>query len=406
MDDIIIETGSSSKTPESSIDSSIASSISSSSYEDIHNIKTESNQKYHITILPPSRANLVKESFDNHCLAITSEEHLEISLPEIQENENTPDEILAASSDTCIINSKTCIKRLILEGGGVRGIAFIGGLRALYDEQILNSVNQIAGSSVGGLIAILIAVGYSIDEMEDIFKEMDFVKLKDDKFGIFRDTKRLIKKFGLYRGEYLKKMMRKFIFRKMNTRYCSFKYLFDEKNIELLLTGTNVNYRKVEYFHYKTTPDMDIVDALRITASMPFLYKAVEYNGCMYVDGGMACNYPFKSFWELQGNKGDPDVTYINETLGMRVESKNEILEHDGIPVKYPTDNIISFSEGLIETMFNIIDKRNVNPEIMKHTILIMTNINSLKFDLTSDEKKSLYTSGYETTFNFIRNIK
>lgn len=300
-------------------------------------------------------------------------------------------------------SSSLPIKRIILEGGGVKGVAFVGGLRVLYDENMLGSVKQVAGSSAGGIVAALFAVGYTVSELEDIFKEIDFEKLKDDKFGIFRDMARLFKRFGIYRGEYLKKLMRAYIAKKMGTGHCTFKYLYDEAGMELLLTGTNINYRRTDYFHHSTTPDMEIADAVRITMSIPYFFKAVEYNGCIYADGGVACNYPFKSFWEIENKDSKMDLEYLQTTIGMKVENSNEMLEHDGVPVKYPVGNIIEYSEGLIDTMRTIIERHNTKSDALSRTVLIPTKISATKFDLTNEEKKELYNVGYDTMFNFIR---
>ena len=61
---------------------------------------------------------------------------------------------------------------LALSGGGARGIAQIGVLRALEEADI--SVGAIAGTSIGGIIGGLYAAGYSADELDSIFSAIDF----------------------------------------------------------------------------------------------------------------------------------------------------------------------------------------------------------------------------------------
>ena len=294
------------------------------------------------------------------------------------------------------------IKRIILEGGGVKGIAFVGGLRALSDRDLISNIKQIAGSSAGGIVAVLMAVGYSISDMEQIFKDINFNKLKDDSFGFFRDSARLLKHYGIYKGDYFKKLMGEFIRKKTGDDKFTFKQLFEKTGTELLLTGTNLSYRKTDYFHVKTTPDMAIVDAIRITMSIPFFFKSIEYNGCIYGDGGIACNFPFSSFWQIDGNEGELSQEYLNETIGMKVETAKEMLGYKGELVKYDINNLFEYGENLIETLRVIIERQNTKQDTLSRTVLIPACISSMKFDITTDEKKELYDIGFETTTKYI----
>jgi NTE family protein len=65
---------------------------------------------------------------------------------------------------------------LVFEGGGVKGIAFVGALRCLDDAQI--SVRKVAGTSAGSLSASAVAAGLSIDDLERLLGNVDF----NDKF--------------------------------------------------------------------------------------------------------------------------------------------------------------------------------------------------------------------------------
>ena len=46
---------------------------------------------------------------------------------------------------------------------------------------------------------------------------------------------------------------------------------------KLILTGTCLNTKNVEYFSYKTHPEMKLIDAIRITVSIPLIYNKVEF---------------------------------------------------------------------------------------------------------------------------------
>ena len=69
---------------------------------------------------------------------------------------------------------------LVLEGGGVKGIAYGGAIRALEDAQLLDKVEGFSGTSAGSQAAALLAAGYSGAEMDRTLRELDFKKLLDD----------------------------------------------------------------------------------------------------------------------------------------------------------------------------------------------------------------------------------
>ncbi len=61
---------------------------------------------------------------------------------------------------------------VVLSGGGAKGMAHIGVLRVLEENNI--PIDYIAGTSIGAIIGGLYAAGYSTEEMEELFKSDDF----------------------------------------------------------------------------------------------------------------------------------------------------------------------------------------------------------------------------------------
>ena len=71
----------------------------------------------------------------------------------------------------------------VFGGGGVRGMCYIGALKALKEFNI--DINAIAGSSVGAVFAALYAVGYSEDEIKELFYDFNFNMFRDLNINIF-----------------------------------------------------------------------------------------------------------------------------------------------------------------------------------------------------------------------------
>ena len=71
----------------------------------------------------------------------------------------------------------------IFGGGGVRGMCYIGALKALKELKI--EINAIAGSSVGAVFAALLAAGYNEEEIKELFFDFNFNMFRDININIF-----------------------------------------------------------------------------------------------------------------------------------------------------------------------------------------------------------------------------
>ena len=77
-------------------------------------------------------------------------------------------------------NMKTQFRNLIFEGGGVKGIAYVGAMQVLEQRQILKNIKRVGGTSAGAINALLFALGYTIVEQRDILNSTDFKEFMDD----------------------------------------------------------------------------------------------------------------------------------------------------------------------------------------------------------------------------------
>src|SRR5262249_266067 len=86
---------------------------------------------------------------------------------------------------------------LVLKGGGVKGIAYVGALEVL--EEYGYHFNHFVGTSAGAISAALLAVGYTSEELEHILSKTNFTEFKD---GWLLPSILLLPIYkGLYRGE-------------------------------------------------------------------------------------------------------------------------------------------------------------------------------------------------------------
>lgn len=81
----------------------------------------------------------------------------------------------------------------------------------------MQNIERVAGTSAGAIVAILVGLGYKPNEIKDIVWSLNFKNFMDDSWGIARDSRRLIKEFGWYKGDFFRKFIGNLIEKKPAT---------------------------------------------------------------------------------------------------------------------------------------------------------------------------------------------
>lgn len=252
-----------------------------------------------------------------------------------------------------------------------------------------------AGTSTGAITGVLVALKFSAKEICDILETLDFNSFKDDSFLTALDLIRLYRKFGWYKGNAFKLWVAKTIAQKTDPEITFSelqKLVSKNKAKALYIIGADVEHKKEVIFSHETTPEMKIVDAVRISMSIPLFFQAVRLKGHIYVDGGLYYNYPVNLF----DNEG-----FNKETLGLRVDKTEEIAHQlTGQPASAKEiTNIKKYIQTLIGSLIDMANKRHLSERDWHRTIYIdCKNISSTDFQLSDKEKKSLIESGKRST--------
>ena len=174
-------------------------------------------------------------------------------------------------------------------GGAIRGLAYAGTIRAL--EELGIEYDIIGGSSVGSIIAVLVACGYKSYEIENFFMKVNFDLFKDIHFGFGKGI-------GLSKGEIFTDWLNNLLSNKIEFvkgRNVQFKDI--EKNLAIITT--DLTKFKCQEFSTSTTPDFEVAEAIRISSSMPGLMAPYDYEGLSLVDGDLQKASPM---WRLCDN--------------------------------------------------------------------------------------------------------
>lgn len=217
-------------------------------------------------------------------------------------------------------------ENLTFEGGGAKGYAYIGALQCLEHEGIYpGRIRRVAGTSVGSLFAVLASLGCSTEYMLSIVPK-DFQGLvKDGTGGRVRSYIRVARARGMHPGQRLYDFLGRILGDKTGNPDITFFQLHKQFRRELCIPITNVTRMMTEYCHVKTSPDMPVRLAARISMSLPVLLEPVTMAirqevgvasaaGDVYVDGGLLCNNPIHAFdgWWLSVRREDSFFRRVN----------------------------------------------------------------------------------------------
>jgi predicted acylesterase/phospholipase RssA len=266
-----------------------------------------------------------------------------------------------------ISNNISC---LCFSGGGATGLSFVSSLKMLINNNIilLENINLFVGTSAGAILAFLLNIGVTINELEEFiyaFKfenligEIDCITLLED-FGINDGTRIVIKIYV----EFLK--------RKYKKSDITFSELYNITNKKLIIIGTNLTKYTEAVFSVDNTPDFSVIQALRISTSIPVIFTPVIMDNIVYVDGAIINNFPLNhcpkdntfgfyivynpikinAFYDLVMSCLS---TTINAITTMYLYNNNS-LNKNIIKINNPTNEITSFniSREMIDNIFQL----------------------------------------------------
>ena len=167
---------------------------------------------------------------------------------------------------------------LALGSGGVRGLAHIGVLQVLEREGV--HIDYIGGSSIGAIIGALYASGKTVAEIEHLAKTIDWrelLKLADPVLAR-----------GLFRGNKLKKFLAEHIDAET----------FADLKIPMSIVATDIQTGEM-----LEITEGNVIDAIRASISMPFVFTPVKLNGYLCADAGLSQPVPVSAVKNLGAQK-------------------------------------------------------------------------------------------------------
>lgn len=315
---------------------------------------------------------------------------------------------------------------LVLEGGGVKGIAHIGAITTLEAHDY--RFHRVAGSSAGSIAAAFTAAcmkaGRKVSDIEPLLwpgrqrDSIDYAKVPGGKLNVIgleqiRESVGILFQNGLYNSDYLRSWIHDALKRETGVeRFRDLRLddgrsdLSDNQKYSLVVIVADLSRGSLvrlpwDYHLYNLDPDEQFVaDAVRASASIPFFFKPVQLqwglpsvNVSYLVDGGSCSNFPIEVFDRLDGKA--PRWPTFGVKLSARAASGSLVNRVSGP---------FGFALALLDTVVNGNDNVQLaEPCVSERTIFVDTSeVRAENFDLTPEQQKLLFTQGQQASIEFL----
>ncbi len=261
---------------------------------------------------------------------------------------------------------------LVLSGGGAKGFAHVGILRAIEEAKL--PIDYIGGTSMGALVGGLYAMGVSLDEIEHIISITDWDAVLGDKVSrsemrfddkILHDENFVFVKFkgtdflppeSYSKGQQIRNIL----------HYFALKYPqnidFKKLPIPFYCVATNIENGNIEILE-----SGDLAESLRASMSIPSIFKPVTLDNKLLVDGGLVNNFPV----DIMATK---NVDYI---IGVDVQTY--LTTKENINTVFDIiDQALSFTNNIkAKENLKLVDL-HIKPDISKYHMLSFESVDSI----------------------------
>lgn len=302
---------------------------------------------------------------------------------------------------------------VVLEGGGVKGIALVGAVDVLEEHGY--QVQRVAGTSAGAIVGALIAAGLTADERREIMLSLDYARFQDASLIDRLPGGRLLSLLtqqGMYEGTYLRSWLADVLSDRGIATFADLRC--DDADASpssgypsrLVVMASDITHGRLRCLptDYPSLGCDDpgavaVADAVRASMSIPFFYEPVRLRGrdgkkITLVDGGMLSNFPVSVFDREDGRA--PRWP----TFGIKLSARagDQVRRFEG-------DRLTSMVKAMVGTMTSFYDQLHLDePSVLARTVFVDTfGVKATEFDLDEATRDRLYANGRSAAEKFLQ---
>jgi NTE family protein len=237
---------------------------------------------------------------------------------------------------------------LALGGGAVLGAAHIGAIRAIQELEL--EVEAIAGTSIGALIGALYSCGNDFTKIEDVAIDLSWSDISGFSLS----------KYGLLSNNKIRDFLAEVIGKEAT---------FEDVDVPLAIVATDITTGEK-----KVLKSGDLADAVMASTCLPGIYKPVEIDGALLVDGGIVENVPISPLQEM----GCSTIVAIDLNASQTHERPGNMID-------------------VLVNSFHFLMKTAAKEQTEAADILIQPDLSAYNY-IDSSQTKDLIKTGYEET--------
>ena len=287
------------------------------------------------------------------------------------------------------------IKHLVISGGINSGIVFFGILKHLLEESFfcMDDIETIYATSVGTLTAVYFSLGYNLDDIETFIIDRPWHHVF--KFN-FNTIIRAVQEGGFFTKSEFTQLISPMLLGKdleIDITLLEF-YKVTKKDIHFFTTSYDTF--ELTDLSYKTHPDWKLIDAIYASSGLPIIFDRFEFDGQIFLDGGILKNYPLNQC--LQDGHEPENILGVYKT-----KESNQVIG----PSNYKLfDYILSF---ILKLLSFVKKTHHEKEELVLNQIPALSETDPWKimeaFE-SKEERVRLLSSGIESAKFFLANRK
>lgn len=351
---------------------------------------------------------------------LTEEKDKSISIKEKQivplhETKNLEIFRFLKSHEILVREKKPNIENIVFCGGGSKIFAHVGVCKALNEAKIYPE--KFAGSSSGAIMALMCYLGYSGDEIEELFKHFKQEHLVHFDININ----------GISEAHSLKTALDFAIAYKLNQIITKYPIPYPDGKItfatleeirqrcpgcgigkELVVTTTNKRQGSTRYFSLIRSPDFEVSEAVKTSASFPIVYRSTLIDGEEHNDGGVLNNFPTEAFFDDHSTLLESEYGNNLKVLAVKFDDGPERKAIDRVMDRVYRENV--FLNWIYTLLTGVSDpasgwekdRLKLRKYACQSIVINVDKVSSSSFSVSEKNRKEMIESGYRETINYL----
>lgn len=290
----------------------------------------------------------------------------------------------ASSSESKHPLQRWCPTTLILGPGGLKGYVELGALFILEREGLLATIHRFVGVSVGAIIALLLAAGYSPQKIYenaieiDLFKDFSSITPQDIQRGA-----------GLISNHQVNELLRRLLIARFGF-VPTLKQLYLATGMEFEAVAVSLaGETNVIYLSHQTDPELLAVDAALLSSNIPIVFHRAYHRGAVIIDGALGNPYPVDVY-----DDGQTDILGIYVTSYSSTDAS-------------PASMLMDLLKAVHATMLQLKKRTEgrASPRVKHLNLHSPVDLTGL-ITLPIEDKARMLVGGYEGAKRFIAELR